>query len=492
MTQIDWVQDPTLSGSNYVGGVLTVDPGQLSQESTLVVVWEEWATYPGDVAVVATYEMEGLVATGTIQEPQKPRVEGTVATVANYPMEALPATATGGLVSLPTPAVVEPPLVSVTHDALVTARYKRLLRVDFLMDGELIGGTHGTDQLVKITGGSVVIERNSISRRSLNMSLEGTLGDIISGRLRDYDSLDGMQIVVHMGLQTDFGQEWHRAGLFFPDETIHSQTKQNYNIALKALDRSFVINNAERETVLTIPRGTGAAEAFMLFIRAHYPEAIFLIDNLEGTTPLAVSMNFSSNADNWSEAQRLAQAFGCETFVDAYDRIVLRKVPDPRTAPVRAQYSDVDRTHYPFVNDPVVRTINMKEVYNGVIVRAEAPWLLFPIVGKVWDTNPASPTYYDPANPDASKLGPRPLRIGDSYVGSVAAAQAAAQSKFNEIVGMNEVISFSAMPDPRIEAGDVYMLDAQSVGLNDRMVVDTAELSFDVRTPMNVKGRKVS
>jgi len=167
---------------------------------------------------------------------------------------------------------------------------------------------------------------------------------------------------------------------------------------------------------------------------------------------------------------------GCELVDDPLGGLVFRKIPDPATIASSWFYDESElSTGLPGYK----RNIHAEDVYNGVIINASAPWLIYPIQGVAWDTNPSSPTYYK------GQFGMKPKTIDNATVSTQAQADAAAASELINVLGITEEIDFEAMPNPAQDVGDVV-----TVGSN-ILQVDAASnlmeeffMPFDVNTPM--------
>lgn len=378
-------------------------------------------------------------------------------------------------------------LTPVTNeDVLSTA----LVRGSYVFEGALRMYVSGalvatTVNGILMTDGNVRVDRFNANRRTLSIGLRGVAGDPVSDHLKNYGSLLGMEIEASQIID---GREF-RLGVFIPDEVDHSQDGVGYTISLTAGDRSTLVATNRRTTRYIIPEGTPYNQAFQTYMIERYPDVELAMEPIEGITPQVI---FGMDEDPWQGAIRLAESFGCETYFDRFGRCVLGVVADPYLDTIVAEYSDSDESKYPFVSQPLTRSINTREIYNGVIIQAGAPWLLFPICGHKWNTDPTSETYYDPGDPAASPVGPHPKVIRDSTVGTTSAATALAAAKYNEIVGMSEPISFIGMSNPILDVGQVVHLEAGDITLDGRMAVDELSFSLTSKGGMSVNGRRIA
>jgi hypothetical protein len=338
---------------------------------------------------------------------------------------------------------------------------------------------------VELIDGTIRVDRFSKSRRSISALFKGEAGTTFSNSLRAYSNLLSLQLHVFININGNRFQ----VGVFVIDEVTHEQDGISYTISMTGNDRSTLVSNAKRGSIYKLNGDQNNGTAFWRYMRDHFPDVETVTETITGVT---VVQYFPIDEDPWDGAIRLAESMGCETFFDRFGRCVLRTVPDPRLETAVVSYSDTGTTSIPFVTDPLSRQIATKEIYNGVIVQGEAPWLLFPICGSKWDTDPTSDVYYDPASPGASTVGPRPLVIKSSAVGTIAAATALAEMKFNEIQGNSNPLGWTSMVDPRRDAGDVVNVIATEVGINGKVVIDELTIPMTARGGMGVYGKAVS
>lgn len=181
-------------------------------------------------------------------------------------------------------------------------------------------------------------------------------------------------------------------------------------------------------------------------------------------SPTTPSMTFSEQDDPWAAVLKLAEAAGAEAYFDRQGAFNAFPVTDPLlTAPSLLLQPDTAG----ILITPVGRQWGNRDVYNGVICRGEAPWLLFPVSGEIWNEDPTSPGYrYGP-------FGEKPKVIGDALSTTDAQCLAAATAEFKRISGVIENISFNTIKDPRLEVGDVIDQLDDLLQITGRYVLDT-------------------
>jgi hypothetical protein len=183
---------------------------------------------------------------------------------------------------------------------------------------------------------------------------------------------------------------------------------------------------------------------------------------------------------------RLAESDGCEIGFDAAGTLVKRPFPDPAS----------DQPVWRFAlgeSNLGVGTVSREltdEYRNGVVVRGDAPWLLFPIVAEAWNTNPDSATYFDPAVPHLARADPRPHEMTDSIVGTVPQAQRIADAKLPDVLDQEEQVRWSAIPHPGLDVSDVVEIESPALeGGRARAVMETLTIPVEVGPTMDGTAR---
>lgn len=131
----------------------------------------------------------------------------------------------------------------------------------------------------------------------------------------------------------------------------------------------------------------------------------------------------------------------------------------------------------------VIRLTNKMDkskVYNGVIasgenVMANEP----PVRAEAWITDPADPTHYDPFNPGATQIGPRPYFLTSPWILTTADAQNAADSELRRIRGLLQQVQLTVPVNPAINVGDVIDVTRPSMGVVGRYLVESLSFSLD-------------
>ena len=196
------------------------------------------------------------------------------------------------------------------------------------------------------------------------------------------------------------------------------------------------------------------------------------------TTP---TFTFSESDDPWAAVLKLAQAVGAEAYFDRQASLAAFPITDTKLI---SPSVNLNLSTNGVRIGPFTREVSNREVFNGVVCKGEAPWLLFPVIGEVWDDDPTSPSY---------RLGPfgeKPKIIGDTLATTNAQCLAAAQAEYLKIAGVIEVISFGLVKDPRLEVGDVIEKSDDDSIVTGRYILDSYNFPLGTGTASGVVRRK--
>jgi hypothetical protein len=118
------------------------------------------------------------------------------------------------------------------------------------------------------------------------------------------------------------------------------------------------------------------------------------------------------------------------------------------------------------------RAMNDENSYSGVVVTAEHPDNPTPIRVEVWDTNPNSPTYYDPANPSASAFGPVPYGFASPIITTSAQATLAGQTILQRVSGLLETVKVDTIGHWGHDIGDVIAASDPDTRLSGTHIIE--------------------
>lgn len=113
------------------------------------------------------------------------------------------------------------------------------------------------------------------------------------------------------------------------------------------------------------------------------------------------------------------------------------------------------------------RTFSDEESYNGVIIEStQHETDADPVIYVLWNNNPASPLYFDPANPTVTAGGPRPKYISTDQVKTEAEAAAMALSELAKVLTVADAIEVSAPANAAIQMGHYARFTSDALGVD--------------------------
>lgn len=323
--------------------------------------------------------------------------------------------------------------------------HRRLSRAQVVYKGDIIDDTFYQGDLFRLSAdeSSVSYERLADTRTSADMTFH-----IRSTRALDIlEPVSASEVIPFCGIEYRGEIYWEQLGVLRVSDIDETRSGGVWKVRVSCLDRSEVIRQYRLTDALSFTPGS-----------VSYPTRVkSLIDiAAKGFTPIGVlppasllttkpGMIYDTDDDLWSAATEAAQADSCELFWDRMGLYRMQPIPDPRTVRPSMTISPNDNVEI----SPMRRRSSLRDIYNGVICRGSAPWLLFPVVGEVWDEDPLSPTWR------YGSFGERPKKIEDSLATTTAQAQAIAQAEFNRVRGILEEVDFGLIKDFTQQVGNV-------------------------------------
>lgn len=123
------------------------------------------------------------------------------------------------------------------------------------------------------------------------------------------------------------------------------------------------------------------------------------------------------------------------------------------------------------------RRLSDDAAYNGVIVSGEASGSDTPPVrAEVWDTDPRSPTYYDPARPTESSYGANPYFHVSPFAYNATQAKAIAASLLPQWMGLVERLQIEAVVNPAVEVSDAIQVERPEIGASGTYIVESTSI----------------
>jgi hypothetical protein len=255
------------------------------------------------------------------------------------------------------------------------------------------------------------------------------------------------------------------------------------SIKVTGYDRSRTVSRDTLTDVVTIAAGTDFAAAIQALISPalsagqaynFQPTSNFLGGGIN--TPLIV---LNAGDDRWQKAQEMAAAIGGILYFDQAGICVLRPMPDPTTTAPTVTFADGA-----FNLLSMDRTVDDAEGFNTVVVEGQGTGAGTPVRAIAQDTDPASPT--NVSGPYGTVVAPT---VRTSLVTTTAQAQAMATAQLNKLLGLTELVPFTAVPYPQLDAFDVVSLLRSDSKVNANYAIEAIDLPLEPETAMTVSTR---
>ena len=306
---------------------------------------------------------------------------------------------------------------------------------------------------------SVSYDRSGDSRTSASVSFLMMKDDAET----IVDPLSFSEISLHSGIMIGAEIEWIDLGILCVESISAVRTGDSVVISVSCIDRSSRIRNNAWKSPYQVASGldyyVGIKNIVTDRARGFTPDF-----NLGSNALTTTALNFGESEDPWAAAMKLAEAVGAELYFDRQGSVTAMPIPDPLTTAPSLSFKNQESG---MLLTPVTRSFSNGDTFNGVICRGEAPWLLIPVTGEIWDDDPLSNTY---------RLGPfgeKPKIIGDSLASTDAQCLAAATAEWNRVKGAVENITFETVKDPRLEVGDIIDELDEILSITGRYVLET-------------------
>lgn len=123
------------------------------------------------------------------------------------------------------------------------------------------------------------------------------------------------------------------------------------------------------------------------------------------------------------------------------------------------------------------RRLSDEAAFNGIIVSGEPTGAgKPPVKAEWWDTDPTSPTYFDPTKPEASDYGPHPDFHTSIFAHTTAQALNIAKSLLPSRLGLVEQVNISTIPHPGITPEDPIEAERPKVGITGTYIAESVTI----------------
>lgn len=479
------ISRPTITNRASLPGIVIAGGGSVSLSPSTIFAFGNIPEFVGfGTAPFGTSPFGVGIASGTTVFTSNAINKPVVVAVATIPLPIVIAIGTqvpGPISAIPSPpstgAYVSFPTTITFDEALRNGHGQVEIRATVFDSGVAVAE-------VELIDGEVQIDANGANRRSFRGTVLDPAGDLVPRSMNDLLAASGNELFIERGIRFDDGTlQMFPLGVF-AISAVTGKFGPHGEIEVVGLDRAQKVRRSRHIRPYVVLSGTNYATAIRDMLTSRVPTLQF---NFASTTRLTPALVWGEQTDNdpWRDAQEMATAIGYDLFFDAQGVCVLRPAVDADTAPIVAEY--VEGWNSTVLDGE--REFEGDASYNGVIATGQSSSATSPVRAEVWDTNPESPTYA--GNPiGTSKFGAIPFFFASPLLTTDSAALAAANSILLKVVGGNERIRLSAIPDPRRDVDEGIRVFSHGAKVDGTYVTDTVSIPISIAGSMGLSVRK--
>lgn len=380
----------------------------------------------------------------------------------------------------------------------VTRSHEKKTECDLYFKDEIIAAN------LPVTDGEITDDSTADVRRRCTVSLPGT-PDVLSLVPRT-PSADvglwplGTELHVRTGIVYEDGsEELLPQGVFRISRPEIVEGADGLTVTVAGYDRSRAFSRARFTQPFIVNDQTDGdmVSALKRLILSRVPwlgeSNIVISDSLVGFG-FVPSMSFIKDDDPWKMAQKMAHAIAAEILWQMNGKLHIRTVPNFNERPADAIYEEGNQA----TMTELTRSLDDDRAYNGVVITIENTSRtnsstnedLPPIVVEAWDTDSESPTYFDPAYPHLSEYGPNPYFYSSEFIVTEEQGQDAAEAMLQNISGVIEQFTFTAITNPAHESGDVITLQNTNQDILSTVVLDSFTMGLGQTPTMSGTARR--
>lgn len=326
-----------------------------------------------------------------------------------------------------------------------------------------------------VTSGSVTVDARSQTRRTATVGF--ALDTLWPDDAFDILSPIGSELQVEYGIVLPGRVEWVPL-IYGPitDATRKIPVDQTAAIEVHVSDRSAKVAEARFDAPTQTIAGATTVSEITRLITGALP-AVSVVD-LAGSTKVAPQLDMER--ERWADGiEKLADSISAEVFADATGNFVIRPEPDIND-PVTWVVTDGDGGILVSESDQYSRDL----VYNRVVANGQRVDGTPPVYAVSSDTNPDSPTYI------SGPFGVKTRFYASSLLTTVAQCQSAADSLLARVIGRHLNVTFEAIVNPALDAGDVIQLVAG--GRSDIHIIDQVEIPLTPGAAQQIQTRSLT
>lgn len=359
--------------------------------------------------------------------------------------------------------------VSAALSAAVTGSHVMRARARVLAPGQTGVDPVGTE--IPIFDGDVKLDQTADVRGSLDLTTDGTGWDPRVGRslLQPY----GTELYVERGVQVSGGSiEWVGQG-YYRITSVEQDQAPDGTLQVTGQDRMSAIIDAKLLAPKQYAANVLASTVFDELVHDVLPDAVIdftVTDRTLGRQQVAED-------DRYALLRDIADSLAAVMYFDHRGHLVVAPAPSTTTPPVLTVSGGPGG-----VLVKASRALTRDGVYNIVVASGEGADEKTAVRGVAYDDNPSSPTYWQ------GDYGQVPRFYSSPLLTTVGQAAAAARTLLTQSIGLPFNVTFSAVPHPGLEPGDIVRVEYGQ--FYDDHIVDTLTIPLTAEQAMSAVTRR--
>lgn len=342
-----------------------------------------------------------------------------------------------------------------------------------------------TDITSFITAGSVSVDETRKIRRTCVLTPSGD-PDLVPENAGDLlHPASGNELIVKRGVKyPDGSTEMAQLGVFRLTKPVFNDNGQ-IAATINGQDRMGVVSRIDWQSPFVINAGssitTALAEAMdsrfagldyagFQEITFAFPATTFGADPSQQGDPAQDFINFAGDA-------------AAEIFFDVFGQPQLRLIQNPLTSVIVDSTTFVESVGW---MSNTGRTLDETTAFNGVILYCNGFGVTPPFKVEVWDTDPASPSYY------LGRWGQVPKKMttttipsgADDFSTANGKALASAYGQLQLVLGSFDDVIATTSVNAALREGDCTAAQRDRLGVNGGYVISNMQIPLDAPTGM--------
>lgn len=343
-----------------------------------------------------------------------------------------------------------------------------------------------------IISGSVTIDKTANFRRRVTLDIEASSVELPGP---DFDNSPlwpvGYEIKVWSGQVFPLNYQRREEvpmGVFRISRPKISRTPEGISLSVEGFDRSRAVSHNRFTQYYIIEKGSNYGVVLKQLIQDRAPfldvDQFVGFDQITNTCPALI---LTPEDDPWIKALEMARSCGFELMFNVDGNPEVKPNVDPASSAATFTYASGNEAMLSSID----RDLDDEESFNGVIVvgRSNDHTEKVPR-GEAWDTDPTSPTYYDPNSPRQSLYGGKPKILTSDLVTDDEQALTMSRSELLLVSGVLENIQFSGICNPAHDASDIIKIEDNPSGVNNLYQLESVQIGLGYSGNMSGTTRK--